>query len=145
MTAIREPRHSSVLETAAAAPAAAAAHFRARLSFETDPADVHADLVKGRTDILLIDTRSPSAFAAGHLPGAISLPSRRIDESTTRDLPRDALLVTYCTGPGCNGSTKGALRLAELGFSVKELIGGIEYWRREGYPIEAEPSLEAMA
>jgi rhodanese-related sulfurtransferase len=136
MTASREPRFSSVLETEAAGPDIAAAHFRARLSFETDASDLHADLDKGRRDILVIDTRSPAAYAEAHLPGAISLPSRRIDATTTRDLPRDRLLVTYCWGPGCNGSTKGALRLSELGFRVKELIGGIEYWQREGYAVE---------
>jgi rhodanese-related sulfurtransferase len=37
-------------------------------------------------------------------------------------------------GPGCNGSTRAAARLAALGFQVKELIGGLEYWKREGYP-----------
>lgn len=76
-------------------------------------------------------------YAAGHIPGAINLPVRRIDAMATNDLSRDGLVVTYCTGPGCNGSTKGALRFAELGFRVKELIGGIEYWEREGHPLVA--------
>jgi rhodanese-related sulfurtransferase len=46
------------------------------------------------------------------------------------------VVVTYCWGPGCNAATKGAARLAALGFRVKEMIGGIEYWRREGHPVE---------
>jgi rhodanese-related sulfurtransferase len=45
-------------------------------------------------------------------------------------------IVTYCWGPGCNSSTKAALKLASLGFKVKEMIGGLEYWRHEGLPIE---------
>ena len=137
MTVDRQPRHSSVLETEPAAPAVAAAHFRSRLAFETDPSDVHADLEKGHGGFLLIDTRSPDAYEEAHLPGAINLPSRRIDATTTRELPRDRVLITYCWGPGCNGSTKGALRLSELGFPVKELIGGIEYWEKYGYPVES--------
>jgi 3-mercaptopyruvate sulfurtransferase SseA len=44
--------------------------------------------------------------------------------------------VVYCWGPGCNGSTRAALAFALLGYEVKEMIGGYEYWAREGYPIE---------
>ncbi len=79
----------------------------------------------------------PTAFAAGHLPGARNLPHAAIDEVSTRDLPRDAVFVTYCWGPHCNGATRAASRLAALGFSVKEMIGGVAGWRAEGYPLEA--------
>ena len=51
-------------------------------------------------------------------------------------LPAGALLVTYCWGPGCNAATKAAARLARLGFRVKEMLGGFEYWEREGHPVE---------
>ena len=40
-----------------------------------------------------------------------------------------------CWDPGCNAGAKGAERLAALGFRVKEMIGGFEYWKRNGYPI----------
>ena len=46
------------------------------------------------------------------------------------------LYVTYCDGIGCNASTKGALSMARLGFKVKELIGGIEWWKFDGYATE---------
>src|SRR5207245_11627846 len=45
-------------------------------------------------------------------------------------------VVVYCWGPACNAATKAAVRLAALGFRVKEMIGGIEYWDREGYGVE---------
>ena len=46
---------------------------------------------------------------------------------------RDAEIVVYCWGPGCNGSTRAALTLTTLGHTrVRELIGGFEYWAREG-------------
>lgn len=127
---------SLVLDTPAAAPEMARRHFLAKLEFETDPADVYADLQQGREGFVLVDTRGPEAFAEGHIAGALNLPSRDITAETTDVLPRDRLVVTYCWGPGCNGSTKGAARLALLGFRVKEMIGGIEYWKREGYPVE---------
>lgn len=44
-----------------------------------------------------------------------------------------ALIVTYCDGIGCNASTKGALNMATLGFNVKELIGGLDWWKRDGH------------
>ena len=46
-------------------------------------------------------------------------------------------MVTYCWGPGCNGATRAALALAELGYRVREMLGGFEYWAREGLPVEA--------
>jgi rhodanese-related sulfurtransferase len=46
-------------------------------------------------------------------------------------------VITYCWGPGCNGATRAALALAQLGYPVKEMIGGIEYWIREGFAVEA--------
>jgi rhodanese-related sulfurtransferase len=45
-------------------------------------------------------------------------------------------VVTYCWGPGCDGATKAALALARRGYRVKEMIGGIEYWIREGFEVE---------
>jgi rhodanese-related sulfurtransferase len=136
MPATGSPRISLVTEKEALSPEEAACHLRRKLAMETDPADVHADLAKGHTHLVLVDTRAEGDYAREHVPGAISLPTRRIDGERTAGLDRDALYVTYCWGPGCNGSTKGALRLAELGLRVKEMIGGIEYWKREGYPTE---------
>jgi rhodanese-related sulfurtransferase len=58
-----------------------------------------------------------------------------------RALP-GGLLVTYCWGPSCNAATKGAMLLATHGRQVKELIGGIEYWIREGHPTEGRRPVE---
>ncbi len=44
-------------------------------------------------------------------------------------------VVTYCWGPGCDGATRAALEFARLGYEVKEMLGGIEYWTREGFPV----------
>ena len=84
---------------------------------------------------MFLDVRSAVDYADKHAAGAESLPYRDITPQWTADYPDDALFVVYCWGPGCNGSTKAALRLAELGYAVKEMIGGIEYWEREGYPL----------
>jgi 3-mercaptopyruvate sulfurtransferase SseA len=43
----------------------------------------------------------------------------------------------YCWGPGCNGATRSAHLIARLGYPAKEMIGGFEYWAREGLPVDA--------
>lgn len=129
-----EPRFSFVLETPAAEPEEARRHFAGKLQFETDVADLMYDLQKGNTNFTIVDTRSPKSFALCHIPGAINLP--KINAETVAELPKDKMCVVYCWGVACNGSTKGAMKLNELGFRAKELIGGIEYWRKEGGEVE---------
>lgn len=126
---------SFVTQTPAGAPAESAEHFASRLRFETDPSDLHHDLEHRVPGLIVVDARSGAAYFEGHIPGAISFPHRTMTPESTAGLSRDATYVSYCSGPGCNGSTRGALRLAELGFRVKELIGGLEYWQKEGYPV----------
>ena len=118
-----------------AAPAAALDHFNARLAFETDVSDVAAALESGvDPGFVLLDARSPRSYEAGHLPGARLLP-RPFAEADVAALG-DALLVVYCWGPACNGATKAARELAALGRPVKEMIGGFEYWERDGHAVE---------
>lgn len=126
---------SLVVAWPVADPVSAHAHFVRRLSVETDADDVASALAAGLRDFHLVDARSPAAYAAAHLPGAISLPHQLIDEEAVARLPA-GLLVVYCWGPGCNAATKAAARLAALGRSVKEMLGGFEYWVREGHPLE---------
>lgn len=127
---------SAVLATAPATPADAAVHFAARLSFETDVSDVHADLHAGHLGLVVVDSRSQESWDQGHLPGALHLPTAEIAERAAVLVPLDVVVVTYCWGPGCNGATRAALAFARLGYRVKEMIGGYEYWVREGFPVQ---------
>ncbi|BEV73079.1 MULTISPECIES: rhodanese-like domain-containing protein [unclassified Paludibacterium] len=119
------------------------AFYQAKLAYETDSWDVFESLQRGEP-LLLIDGRSPEAFARESIPGALNLPHRRISAETTAQLPRDHLLVAFCDGIGCNGSTRTALKLAELGFRVKELQGGIDWWKRDGYATTATPGRQVQ-
>ncbi|WP_433465549.1 rhodanese-like domain-containing protein [Spirillospora sp. CA-128828] len=123
-----------------AVPAATAAearrHFAARLAFETDVSDVAADLAAQARDIVVVDTRSAESWAQGHIQGAVHLPTAGIAERAEALIPRNVTVVVYCWGPGCNGAQKAALEFAKLGRPVKEMIGGFEYWAREGFPVE---------
>jgi rhodanese-related sulfurtransferase len=115
--------------------AVAATHFQNRLAVEVDPADVAASLVRPERDFVLVDCRAREVYRKAHLPGAVSLFHAEINAESVQDLP-PGLLVTYCWGPACNAATKGAAALAAHGRVVKEMIGGIEYWIREGHPTE---------
>ena len=135
-----------VLEFPALEPAAAWHHANVMLSFYTDPSDLHDDMEAGCDALVVVDARSREAYARGHIPGAINFPHREMDaESVKRRLPKDKLIITYCDGMGCNASTKGALKLAFHGFRVKELIGGIDWWVRDGYQLVrgSDPKLGA--
>jgi rhodanese-related sulfurtransferase len=111
------------------------AHFADKLRFETDPSDVHAAFDNGER-FVLVDSRGDAAWRQGRVRGAVHLPTAWIIDRAAAMLPLDMPIVTYCWGPGCNGSTRAALAFAKLGYEVKEMIGGYEYWAREGYPIE---------
>ncbi|OCT14726.1 rhodanese [Paenibacillus pectinilyticus] len=129
-------RYSLVLETPAASPEQTHRHYMNKLSVETDVSDVKYDMQYGLNDFLLIDVRSAHAYGECHVPGAINLSSNNINAETTSSFSKDQLIVVYCWGPACNGGTKGAARLSGLGFKVKEMLGGIEYWRKEGNDVE---------
>ena len=126
---------SYVLEIPAAQPADTCSFQRAMLAYHTDAWDVAADLRNGVIDIIVIDARSQDAYREAHVPGAISFPHRTMNADSTKHLDRNITYVTYCDGIGCNASTKGAYNLASLGFKVKEMLGGLDFWRRDGNPV----------
>src|SRR4051812_27318843 len=113
---------SNVLDNPAAPLSEANAHFLARLAFETDCADVGADIAAGVGGFVVVDCRSPELYAQGHVPGAFNIPHRRISAETLSRLGVDkqTLIVTYCNGPHCNASTRGAAHVSALGRPVKE-------------------------
>jgi len=124
-----------VTETLAAGPETALRHFEARLGFETDCWDVQASMKPGDCDFVLLDVRGPEAFAKAHVPGAINIPHRGISKERMAEFSDDTLFVVYCAGPHCNGANKAAVRLARLGYRVKEMIGGVTGWQDEGFAL----------
>ena len=128
---------SAVTAVPAADPQQALAHFEGLLALETDCWDVNEALRAGQPGFVLLDVRSPQAFAAGHVPGAVNLPHGRINERNLVAYPTATLFVVYCTGPQCNGADKAAVRLAALGRPVKKMIGGVTGWLDEGFDLES--------
>jgi rhodanese-related sulfurtransferase len=136
---------SAVSLVPAAGSARALEHFEARLTFETDCWDVHHSMSEGPSDFVLLDVRSPELYRNGHVPGAVNLPHPKITADALREYPSDTLFVVYCAGPHCNGANKAAIRLARLGRPVKEMIGGIEGWKDEGFSLATCGDAEGAA
>lgn len=134
---------SPVREVPAAPSDLALQHFSQRLMFETDCSDVHASQETGNVDFVLVDVRGPLAYERGHVPGAINLPTRTLTAQALAAYPPATLFVVYCAGPHCNGANKAAVRLATLGYPVKEMIGGVMGWLDEGFRLTG--SVERVA
>lgn len=112
-------------------------HYSNKLAYEIDLWNLKVAL-ENRENVIVIDARLYQAFAAEHIRGAMSLPHRTMDGITTAGLDKLALVVTYCDGIGCNASTKGALNMTKLGFRVKELMGGLDWWKRDGHATQGK-------
>lgn len=140
---MKSKARSQVLHSPAADPQDAAAHFAAKGRYETDVADVAYDLQAGLEGFTLVDVRDERAYTEAHLPGAISVPGGRLQKEQRQTLQTADTLVLYCWGPACNGATKAAARLAAEGYRVKEMLGGMEYWRKEGGTLEGALGEEA--
>ena len=113
-------------------PQRAAEIFAERLATQTDVSDVYG---ARPGSFVLVDSRSDAAWKQGHIPGAVHLPTATIPARAAELLDPGVPVVTYCWGPGCNGATRAALALAQRGFAVREMIGGVEYWVREGFSL----------
>ncbi|MBT2495818.1 sulfurtransferase [Microbacterium sp. ISL-59] len=109
------------------------AYVDARLEYEIDAVAAHDAVAAG--EVLLVDTRRLESWQHGHIAGAVHLPQSEI-ASGIESLPRDRTLVVYGWGPGCNGATATARVLLAAGLDVRELLGGFEYWVRNGFEVE---------
>ena len=112
-------------------------YFDRKLAFETDCWDVHAALALENPDFVVLDVRSKELYDRGHVEGAVQLPPWRISAERMRDYDPETLFVVYCAGPHCNAAGKAAAQLARLGRPVKEMIGGVEGWKDEGFGLVA--------
>lgn len=93
-------------------------------------------LAKARSgDIVVIDVRPETEYAAGHLPCARSIPLAEL-EKRLADLPPDKEIVAYCRGPFCLMSDEAVKLLRQRGFTAHKISDGVTEWSAGGQPIE---------
>ena len=109
--------------------------YENKLAFEIDSSDLFEALEKNE-EIIVIDTRQFYGYEKERIPTAINIPHKEMAENSTKHLDKTKTYICYCDGIGCNASTKGAMNMAKLGFKVRELLGGIEWWKFDGYATE---------
>jgi rhodanese-related sulfurtransferase len=94
--------------------------------------DLLRDLGKGA--LLVVDVRPPAEFAAGHIPGARSVPPAELARHL-RALPKDGEVVAYCRGPYCAYADEAVRLLRRRGRRAARLEDGFPEWRRAGLPV----------
>ena len=87
-------------------------------------------------DVVVIDVRPAEEYAAGHIPGAVSIPlgdlPGRLDA-----LPPGSEIVAYCRGACCILAPEAVRLLNASGLTARHLADGMLEWRLDGLPVEA--------
>jgi rhodanese-related sulfurtransferase/DNA-binding transcriptional ArsR family regulator len=86
-------------------------------------------------EVTVLDLRDEAEFAAGHLPGARSLPMRELKKAL-RSVPPDQEIVAYCHGPYCVLSLEAVQLLTAKGYRATRLDDGFVEWAAAGLPVE---------
>lgn len=92
-------------------------------------------LDRGRA--VVIDVRPTLEYAAGHIPGARSVPIDQLDD-TLDALPRSREIIAYCRGPYCVYADDAVRLLRDRGFKARRLDSGYPEWERTGRPTVTE-------
>jgi rhodanese-related sulfurtransferase len=90
-------------------------------------------------DVTLIDVRPEDEFAAGHIPGALSVPVAELADRL-RELPKRREIVAYCRGPYCVMAVTAIELLRQRGYRARRLIESIPAWRARGYAVDHDPA-----
>ncbi len=89
-------------------------------------------------DAVVLDVRGSVPYKLGRIAGAKWVPLGKVNELAA-SLPKDKLLVAYCTCGAEEVSLEAAMLLAEKGFTrVAVLKGGYPAWKDAGLPVEAD-------
>ena len=86
-------------------------------------------------DIVVVDVRPAEEYAAGHIPGAVSIPADEL-EARLDELPDDVEVVAYCRGPYCVMSPQAVTVLRRHGRAARQLEDGFPEWRIADLPVE---------
>jgi rhodanese-related sulfurtransferase/DNA-binding transcriptional ArsR family regulator len=112
---------------------------RAYLDADGDPEPItRAELLRRleSDEVIVLDVRPPAEYAAGHIPGAVSVPPDQL-EPILAELPLDRSVVAYCRGPWCVYAPSAVRLLRARGIDARRLEDGFPEWRIAGFPVTA--------
>jgi rhodanese-related sulfurtransferase len=121
---------------------ALASYFATKIEAEWGPFDLKHALEENPAKVVVLDTRTADAFAEEHIPGAVNIPEAELDKRL-KELPKNKDIVTYCWNITCHLATRVALKLAQKGYKVHELAGGIGTWKEQGNKVESSSRVPA--
>ncbi len=136
---VRQPTKASYgarrSASSAPRPAQLSKYFADKLAAELGPHNLKRLLDEDASQVVVLDVRSREGFDAGHIPGAVHMPFEELPRRL-KELPHGKSIVTCCWDVTCLLATQAAYALASKGYRSKELLGGIEAWRKAGFPVE---------
>lgn len=103
---------------------------------EPEPVEMEELLRRARAgEVIVLDARPATEYAAGHIPGALSIP---VDDLKQRlkQLPKSKPYVAYCRGPYCVYADQAVAQLRATGRRAKRLAIGLPEWKLAGLPVE---------
>jgi len=103
-------------------------------NFENTDVQGFATLIAD-TNVVVLDVRTASEFAEGHLERAVNIDYQQSDfvEKATATLPKEKLIAVYCRSGRRSAGAAG--RLGEKGYKLVNLKGGIIAWKEAGMPV----------
>jgi rhodanese-related sulfurtransferase len=112
----------------------AAAYLGARDQLEPVTRQELARRLQDGDDLVVLDVRPAAEYAAGHLPGAVSIPVGELRRRLA-ELPADREIVAYCRGPYCAFAHEAVAVLREEGFAARRLEDGLPEWQAAGLAV----------
>lgn len=87
-------------------------------------------------EVVVLDVRPATEYAAAHLPHARSLPVNELKQRLA-ELPPELPVVAYCRGPFCLMAKEAVELLRQHGYHATHLTDGVAEWRAHGLPVES--------
>jgi rhodanese-related sulfurtransferase/predicted transcriptional regulator len=112
----------------------AAAYLGARDELEPVTRQELTRRLQDGDNLVVLDVRPAAEYAAGHLPGAVSIPVGELRRRLA-ELPADREVVAYCRGPYCAFAHEAVAVLREAGVSARRLEDGLPEWQAAGLAV----------